>query len=93
MTHDVQSHNGGSGIGTPKPGEKGHADIFGKWSTDKGLHCNYAIMITDEATLWTEVYALDNETTVKDALVLYANELALKGWIVGEVFFDPTWKS
>ena len=88
MTHDVQSHPGGSGIGTPRPGEKGHADIFGKWSTDKGVHCNYAIMITDEATLWTKVYALDNKTTVKDALVLYANELALKHWIVGEVWFD-----
>jgi len=88
MTHDVQTHPGGSGIGSPRPGEKAHADIFGKWTTDKGVQCNYAIMVTDEATLWTKVYALDTKTTVKDALVLYANELAVKHWILEDVLFD-----
>ena len=88
MTHDLRQHPGGSGISSDIPGHTSSADIEGKWSTDRGLWVSYGLLLTDHATHFTKVYALDSKRTVRDALVLWANMWTLVGRTVHHVSFD-----
>ena len=88
MTHDLAAHPGGSGIKTTIPGHTGHMDILGLWARDKGVHTSLALLITDQATKFTKVYALDNKTTAADAINLYRDLIARKGWVLKKAYFD-----
>ena len=79
MTHEQKQRPGGTGIRSEIVGEVVHLDIQIKSQKDKATGTFFALVCTDEATLWTRVYGLKTKADSVHGLTLYVTEMSSFG--------------